>query len=176
MLRESLLALMSERGWDEVTVQAICERAAVGRSTFYAHFTDKEELLLSGFDELHAALREIVRSSAPRPLAFVRPLIEHVREGYWSATRRRIRALTTGRNRQVIRERMTQLVIDLLEEEIADAMPTGARRDIAVRYLAGALIELLLSDPASAKRSSSAEIEQVYRTLTLAVLRELPRI
>jgi hypothetical protein len=31
----------------------------VGRWTFYVHFSDKENLLLSGFDDLHAATDDI---------------------------------------------------------------------------------------------------------------------
>jgi AcrR family transcriptional regulator len=34
-----------------VTVRDVCERADVGRSTFYLHFADKESLLVSGFDD-----------------------------------------------------------------------------------------------------------------------------
>ena len=56
-LRDALLELTLERGWDEVNVLDVCERADVARSTFYTHFADKEELLLSGFDDLRAALR-----------------------------------------------------------------------------------------------------------------------
>lgn len=67
-LRAALLELIGERGWDEVTVQAVCDRARVGRSTFYAHYADKEELLLSGFDSLLDELRaHVQRASAVRP-------------------------------------------------------------------------------------------------------------
>ena len=48
-LRESLSSLVMERGWSAVSVQEICERADIGRSTFYLHYADKDELLLSGF-------------------------------------------------------------------------------------------------------------------------------
>ena len=42
-LRAAFVALMAERGWDRVSVQDVCDRANVGRSTFYTHFADKEE-------------------------------------------------------------------------------------------------------------------------------------
>src|SRR5262249_477652 len=41
-LRAALIALLYERGWDAISVQDICGRAGVGRSTFYTHFADKE--------------------------------------------------------------------------------------------------------------------------------------
>ncbi|MCY1061500.1 helix-turn-helix domain containing protein [Nannocystis sp. SCPEA4] len=174
-LRASLLALMTERGWEALRVRDICERAKVGRSTFYTHFADKEELLLSGFDELQAELRAAARAAAPRRLGFVRPLIEHVREGFWSATRRRLRALTSGRGGQIIRERMTRMVCELLADEVAPLAPAGPQRDVATRYLAGALVELLLSEPTAPRRLGSDELESLYRRLTLPVLRELSR-
>ncbi len=51
-LHEALIALILEKGYDAVTVQDILDRANMGRSTFYAHYHDKEELLLSGFQVL----------------------------------------------------------------------------------------------------------------------------
>src|SRR3954447_21575352 len=78
-LREALMALILERGWDAVSVRDVCEKADVGRSTFYVHFADKENLLLSGFDDLHAAMDEI-RSHAGAPFGFIEPLIVHVAE------------------------------------------------------------------------------------------------
>lgn len=45
MLREALLGLMRERGFDSISVQDITERAQLNRSTFYLHYRDKDELL-----------------------------------------------------------------------------------------------------------------------------------
>lgn len=47
-LADALVELILEKGYEAVTVQAILDRANVGRSTFYAHFDSKEELLFSG--------------------------------------------------------------------------------------------------------------------------------
>jgi AcrR family transcriptional regulator len=55
-LRTALMALMVERGWDAVDVQALCDRANIGRSTFYQHYSNKEELLKQNFAGLRDAL------------------------------------------------------------------------------------------------------------------------
>jgi AcrR family transcriptional regulator len=46
-LGRALMDLIQEKRMDDVTVQEVLDRAAVGRSTFYLHFRDKNDLLLS---------------------------------------------------------------------------------------------------------------------------------
>ncbi|HLY26699.1 MAG TPA: TetR/AcrR family transcriptional regulator [Aggregatilineales bacterium] len=46
-LREALVALILEQNYDTITIQDITERAGLRRATFYLHYHDKEELLLT---------------------------------------------------------------------------------------------------------------------------------
>ena len=43
-LRGALVELIQEKRFDEITVQNVIDRAAVGRATFYSHYRDKEDL------------------------------------------------------------------------------------------------------------------------------------
>ncbi|MEP7288595.1 MAG: TetR/AcrR family transcriptional regulator [Chloroflexota bacterium] len=54
-LQNALIALILEKGYDSVMVQDILDRANVGRSTFYAHYQDKEDLLMGRFESLQKA-------------------------------------------------------------------------------------------------------------------------
>ena len=45
-LSDALVELMQEKPIDELTVQEVLDRAGVGRSTFYLHYRDKDDLLL----------------------------------------------------------------------------------------------------------------------------------
>ena len=46
-LGSALIALIQEKSIHDVTVQDVLDRASVGRSTFYLHYRDKDDLLLS---------------------------------------------------------------------------------------------------------------------------------
>jgi AcrR family transcriptional regulator len=50
-LGSALVELIQEKPIDDVTVQEVLDRASVGRSTFYLHFRDKNDLLLSQLEK-----------------------------------------------------------------------------------------------------------------------------
>lgn len=81
LLREALVSLIHEKPYDVIVVKEILERAAVGRSTFYAHFENKDDLLLDGIHEIlrssPAALSDSP-SHSERLVWFSRPLFEYV--------------------------------------------------------------------------------------------------
>lgn len=51
-LSEALVELIKEKRFDEITVQEVIDRADVGRSTFYSHFRDKEDLFQKDWERL----------------------------------------------------------------------------------------------------------------------------
>src|SRR5262245_4716333 len=55
-LWEALIAVMTERDFESITVTDICERAMVHRTTFYKHYEDKYGLLYHGIQDQLAAL------------------------------------------------------------------------------------------------------------------------
>lgn len=44
-LRDALMALIVEKGYDAISIQDIADRANVARATFYLHFKDKDDLM-----------------------------------------------------------------------------------------------------------------------------------
>ncbi len=56
LLREALIELIEERGFDSLTVGEITERALVGRATFYRSYQDKYDLVEQIFDEAMQSL------------------------------------------------------------------------------------------------------------------------
>jgi AcrR family transcriptional regulator len=58
MIQEALLELTVEKGYPNITVQDIADRAMVNRSTFYRHYLDKDDLLTQYMDEVAALTSE----------------------------------------------------------------------------------------------------------------------
>lgn len=66
-LIHALLALIATKHYDQITVRDIVRQANVGRSTFYAHYQSKDDLLVSGFEQqLDVLVRQIVISEDGR--------------------------------------------------------------------------------------------------------------
>ncbi len=58
LLGDAMVELMLEKRFDDITVQDILDRADIGRSTFYTHYTDKESLLMSLIERVIHQLEE----------------------------------------------------------------------------------------------------------------------
>src|SRR6476620_10890979 len=79
-LGDALVELMHERPFKSITVQEVLDRAEVGRSTFYTHYRDKDDLFLSDvedFWEMISSLLERTGEDSNR-VAPVRELFSHV--------------------------------------------------------------------------------------------------
>ncbi len=163
-LREALVALLGERGWDDVTVQHVCDRADVGRSTFYLHFADKEDLLISGFDDLQRWLRSEARASAT-PLGFVPGLVAHAEENT-----KLFRAVVGKRTGQIVQLRFRKLVSDLIADDLAELAPAGPQRTATMHYLAGAFVEMLIWWIDARSGLTAAELSEHYRRLSAPIL------
>lgn len=165
-LRQALLDLMHERGWDDIGVQEICERANIGRSTFYTHFENKDALLSGSFDDLRKFLRaadEPKQSNAtggtlPR-LRFVRGLMQH---GY--ENRRLFKTLVGRRSGYLVHQRFREAIVEMVNEDLVmanDDIP----RPAAVRWIAAGLFELMTWWLESRSPMSVDELHQLFEKL-----------
>ena len=172
LLTDALIQLILERGWDSVSVQDICERADIGRSTFYTHFADKEDLLVGGLSTLGQFLREqAAATGSQQPLAFARGVIEHVDE-----QRRLFKALAGKRSGHLAQQHFRDLLVDLVREDLQALAPASPRLDVAVRYVAGAFFELLVWWLEARTQLKPADLEELFHELTTPVLALLKKV
>ena len=128
-LQRALVALMAERGYEKVTVQEVLDRADVGRTTFYAHFRDKEALFASCFDDLRADLeRELsAMGGAPPddPASPIGVIFEHAyrnRPVYRAVGATHLHDLLFGALRDHLAGRSTRLPVEVVAEYHASAL------------------------------------------------------
>src|SRR5579885_1183394 len=81
LLREALIALIEERGFEALTVGALTERAMISRAAFYRNYQDKYDLVEQIFEEtmntLLSAVSEVSQAHAHPPQAWIR-FFEHI--------------------------------------------------------------------------------------------------
>ncbi len=166
-LRDALVALIAERGWDGFGVQELCDRADVARSTFYMHFADKEELVAGSFEDLRRFLRaELQARGAERgPLAFSRGLIEH---GY--EQRRLFLAIVGKRSGAIVQRKFRELVLDLVREDLEPLLPAGPRRSALVAFVGGGLLEVLTWSLEARSPPPAEETDALFHALARPVL------
>lgn len=142
-LGDALVALMQEKPYGEITVQEVLERADVGRSTFYSHFSDKDDLFLSDVDEFFARLATHLSRAreASRRVAPVRELFAHVAEAraFYGAL------LGSGKIHDVLEIGRRHFALGIEERlaELAPGAPPPPARGAVAHALAGALLAQL---------------------------------
>lgn len=145
-LRSALIDLLERRDYDAITVQDIVDRANVGRSTFYAHCSGKDDLLRLSVRLLRAEL-VAARDAAPggpgdaggRIFAFSLPVLEHV-----FSHRRLYPAVAHGRAREVFMSELRSTVSELVRAELAGAPRRGdLPAEVTVEYFVGAFMAML---------------------------------
>ncbi|MGP3910872.1 TetR/AcrR family transcriptional regulator [Nonomuraea sp. 10N515B] len=158
MIQEALVALILEKGYDAVTVTDIIDRADVGRSTFYAHFTDKQDVLFSNLDGL-AFLHPAPVDGPGELFAFSLPMFEHVHE-----QRRLVRALMGRRSGGLVHARGEQLLAAVVRKELlAAGARASAALDLLVVCVVGAFMGLLRAWVDGESAASPAELDAAFR-------------
>jgi AcrR family transcriptional regulator len=163
-LREAMMALMLENGWDGIDVQTLCDRANIGRSTFYQHYDNKEALLKASFavlrDGLLAGAEVSTRQSGK--LGFVAGLIAHVYEAQDV-----FRALIGRRSGNYVQDRFRELLVELVRAELPQK---NWQTDAKAHYLGGALFELLAWWLGRNQQQKPHEIEELFHQWSEVVL------
>ena len=62
-LYNTLIELMKDHAFEEIKVSDICTKALINRSTFYAHYNDKYELLITMVEDLKQALLSSLKTN-----------------------------------------------------------------------------------------------------------------
>jgi AcrR family transcriptional regulator len=174
LLHQALASLILEKPYEKIALKEILNRANVGRSTFYMHFRDKDELLASTFQDILRAFRSAAPPAAgvhERILWFSLPIFEHVQQHRSTA------GIKMGaRGRAIIHEHLRNVLADLVADEV-DKCLDGCRPEesdvsaaLLAQFIASTFILVLnwwLEDRSALPPNA---VNDVFRALVLPAL------
>lgn len=143
-LYDALVGLIRERDYDAITVADILERADVGRSTFYAHFTGKDDLLAHSLDRLKTLLASVAAKAEADgldPLAEAR-LVSRALFAHVETFRDVQAALAGGRGAAIVGEAIGRTVGGAVHDLPLEA-PEGLPRELAVQFVVSTFATVL---------------------------------
>ena len=178
LLHRALMSLIAEKKYELITVQEIIDRADVGRSTFYTHFQDKDELLVNGFQHFKNRLASAQASSAAAPgksferiIGFSLEMFEHVNE-----YRRVLRGLLGSNAETVLRLHLHSALVGVIQPELKTQLRERNKGDCPVspelltHFLASTYISVLTSWLNSKNPVPPRGIDAAYRQFVLPCL------
>lgn len=175
-LLDALISLMFEKNYDTILVQEILDRANVGRSTFYTHFGDKDELLADGLHDLRDLLRD-AQMAAPVPsgksyervIGFSLAMFEHVHDHLLL-----YRALVGGSGWVIVSRRIEEILVQLMKEEARGIFKRRASSEIPfelfIYFLGATFMSVLTWWSNFARPLPPKEINALFRELVVPTL------
>lgn len=169
-LHRALMSLILRKGYEATTVQDIIDEADVGRSTFYSHYTGKEDLLRSDFQTLRAELAEAqagavarTRGAQDEPLGFSLAMFEHACE-----YRQIYKALLGGRGSAIAVNEIRRVLSEIVKKELAtihenDPVP----RDLRIQFVVTAFLTVLTWLLERRPRLTPSQVDAMFRRLVL---------
>lgn len=144
MLRDALIELILEKGYEAVTIQDITERADLRRATFYLHYRDKEELLLASLEAVFDTLARDLEPGLQRDglagktqLTTFVATFKHVEEN-----RDLYRVILGGQGAAPIARRIRDYLANHIRQGLAIAAPV-IPADVLAYFIAGTELTLI---------------------------------
>jgi AcrR family transcriptional regulator len=151
-LRDSLVSLIDEKGFDAVTVNDLTKRADLNRATFYLHYHDKFDLLDQSIEEMLEQLVEIFTPSLDeasttidmeKPIPSIVMLFEHIADNvafYKVMLGKKGIPGFTSRLLKVLRESIYQK-LSLAQPDEEELL---VQRNIMIRYITAAHLGVIM--------------------------------
>ncbi len=177
LLSAALIELLQEKRYIDITVQDIIARANVGRSTFYAHYQDKEDLLISSLETtLENLIHPIDDGQSGQAALSTLEFFRHVQ-----AHQDLYRAMLAGRGIDLLFGKGLAMISQKIEGHLENSPLKGRDPSVPIpvvaNFLAGSFLTLLKWWIDHKLPYSPEQMEAIYQQLvmpgTLGAIQEL---
>lgn len=168
LVSSALAELLSEKPYEEILVQDILDRAGIGRTTFYAHYFDKEDVLDSMTEQIFSMfIQQIAPSPTRQRVVPSLELFEHI----YQSPNQHLRALMRGRAGEPLWEAMQTALCRVIEPAVytlwAESPSPPVPAPVVSQYLAGAFLTLLKWWLAADMPYPPEQMEGIFQQLAL---------
>jgi AcrR family transcriptional regulator len=179
LLQKALIELISERGYAGITIQEIVDRANVARTTFYVHYSSKDDLFMSCHEAIVSEFH--FGPLYPHPLSREELLSSEVPAGMILAyqhledARSRLNPIFQGQDGPLILRRMRDLSAQEIEINLRAAfaeVDSTIPLEVLANYLAGARIALVQWWLEKRRPHTAESLAQTFHRLQRAALRD----
>jgi AcrR family transcriptional regulator len=164
LLGEALVALIREKDYNTITVSDIIERANVGRSTFYAHYRDKDALFVGELDRVIEILSHRIPNQEESPFFPSLGLFRHVGEEY-----ELYKALLWSSGIDLLIKHLQKSLSHRIEQGLQNS---GKEFDVPLpilaSFIAGSFLTLLKWWLENKMIYSPEEMDKIFQSLTMA--------
>jgi AcrR family transcriptional regulator len=137
-LKKAVIELMSEKNFDDITIQDISDRANVSRGTIYLHYLDKYDLLDKLIETHINELREMCRAAAEMDFINGSPIWTQYFESNYSF----FSMMLASKGAPYFRNRFLNFLVEELRNEVdaTKGKNQGLNEDVIVRFVASAYV------------------------------------
>ena len=168
LVSSAFAELLVEKPYDEILVQDILDRADIGRTTFYAHYFDKEDVLNSMVAEQLEMFTHQFAHAPARPVVLPSlELFEHI----YHSPHQHLRALMRGRAGEPLWEALQTALCQAIEPALstlcAEKRSPSIPLPVISQYLAGAFFTLLKWWVEASMPYPPEQMEHIFQQLAL---------
>ena len=137
-IKKAVTELMSEKGFDDITIQDIADRADINRGTIYLHYTDKYDLLDKMIEEHMENLRKLCQSASD--MTFQEG--NYVWFEYFERHSLFFSTMLASKGAPYFRSRFQDLVVEEYKPEVDTiyGKNQGLREDVILQFFASAIV------------------------------------
>ena len=175
---QAFTELLSEKPYGNITVQDIIDRADIGRTTFYAHFETKDELIRQLCAELFGHIIDTAMdhththgrcSAEGAPVSVFCHLLQHLQEND-----NNILGLLSCESNEIFLRYFKNSLSKLVATQLpaaGNAYPPGIPRDFIINHISGSFVEMVLWWMEGKMKQSPEELDRYFEAVVGPFLR-----